>query len=133
MVFRLTDHHWGSNLLITEDLVRKPKGMKRILQERGLCQGGLKKQCGKAKKEEQETEQHCRARLEIDRCEKGKGCCALRLLKSEPDLLNEKSLPEIEINRYVVLFIILLQIMAHKLEITRLGHECLLPKVSLRT
>ena len=77
MVFRQTDHQWGSNLLITEDLVGKPKGMKRILQKRGLWQGGLKKQCGKAKKEEHETEQHCRARLEIDRCEKGKGCCAL--------------------------------------------------------
>ena len=107
--------------------------MNRILQERGLWQGGLKKQCGKAKKDEQETEQHCRARLEIDRCEKVKGCCALRLLGGEPDFLNETSLPEIEITRYVVLFIMLPQIMAHKLEITRLGHECLSPKVSLRT
>ena len=99
MVFRQTDYQWGSNLLIAEDLVGKPKGMKRILQERGLWQEGLKKQCGEARKEEQETEQHYQARLEIDRCEKGKGCCALRLLESEPDFLNEKSLLEIEITR----------------------------------
>ena len=66
MVFRQTDYQWGSNLLIAEDLVGKPKGMKRTLQERGLWQEGLKKQCGKAKKEEQETEQHYQARPEID-------------------------------------------------------------------
>ena len=70
------------------------------------------------------VKQHYQARLEIDRCEKGKGCCALWLLESEPDFLNEKPLLEIEITRYVVL-VVLPQIMAHKLEIARLGHECL--------
>ena len=43
------------------------------------------------------------------------------MLENEPDFLNKKSLLEIEITRYEVLFLIPPQIMAHKLEITRLG------------
>ena len=64
----------------------------------------FKRQWGRAK-EEQETEEHYQARLRIDRCEKGKGCCALRVLENEPDFLNEKSLLEVEITRYVRWFI----------------------------
>ena len=97
MIFRQIDYQWRSNLLIAEDFSGKPKGMKRVLQERGLWRESLKKQCGKAKKEGQKTEQYYQARLEIDKCEKGKGCCALRLLESEPDFLNEESLLEIEV------------------------------------
>ena len=56
MVFKQTDCQWVSNTLIADGLVGKPKGMERILPERGLWKEGLKKQCSKAKKEE--TEQH---------------------------------------------------------------------------
>ena len=34
-----------------EELVSKPKGMKRLLQERGLWNANLKKQCGRQKKD----------------------------------------------------------------------------------
>ena len=97
MVFRLTDHHWGSNLLITEDQVGKPKGMRGILQERELWQGGLKKQCGKAKKEEQETEQHYRARLEIDRCEKRKAAVPYDCLKASQTFLMKSLFPRLKL------------------------------------
>ena len=73
--------------------------MKRVLQERGLWEESLRGNAVEQKRK-QETEEHYRARLEINRCEKGKGCCALRLLENEPEFLNEKPL-EVEITRYV--------------------------------
>jgi hypothetical protein len=36
---------------IDPELVSKPKGMKRLLQERGLWNANLKKQCGRQKKD----------------------------------------------------------------------------------
>jgi len=107
MVFRYDDRIWESpSILISHTLIGQPKGMKRVLQERGLWRDGLKKQCSAAKaKEDTETETQYNARLELDHCEKGKDCCALRILESQPDFLAEKSLLE--------------------LEITRRGHECL--------
>ena len=95
MLFKRTDQR-GSNILIADDLVGIPKRMNGILQERGLWEEGLKRQCGSAKKEERETEEHCQARLETDRCKKRIGCCALRLLENEPDFLSEKSLLGVE-------------------------------------
>ena len=66
----------------------------------------MKKQCGKKKKtgksdrrsnfEERiffETMEQYEARI-ADRCEVGKGCCALRILEAEDDFRNEVSLLE---------------------------------------
>ena len=83
-------------------MVGQAKGMKRILQERGLWKDGLKKQCGREKKKRrggfddpvfEETMEKYEART-ADRCEEGKGCCALRILEAEPDFKNEVSLLE---------------------------------------
>ena len=56
----------GKYFLTSDDFVGKPKGMKRILQERGLWKEGLKKQCGRAKKEELRTEEHYQARFKLE-------------------------------------------------------------------
>ena len=63
----------------------------------------MKKQCGWQKKAKQdilfsdrlftETIEQYEART-ADRCETGKGCCALRILEAEDDFYNEKSLLE---------------------------------------
>jgi hypothetical protein len=71
-------------------LISENKGMKRVLQERG--RNGFKKQCGVSKLHEDiEVEAQNTALLELDRCERGKDCCALRILENQPDFLNEKS------------------------------------------
>ena len=51
MIFQQTDCQWGSNILVKDNLIGKPKGMKRILQERGLwdLEDEFKRQCGRAK------------------------------------------------------------------------------------
>ena len=63
---------------------------------------GLKKQCGRQKKEKkkhledhlfEETMDLYAARIS-DRCEVGKGCCARRILEAEQDFATEKSLLE---------------------------------------
>ena len=66
------------------DLVGKPKGMRRILKERGLWREGLKKQC-KKKKGEKGSEI-------LDQCETGRDCCALRILENQPDFKGEVSM-----------------------------------------
>jgi hypothetical protein len=79
----------------------KPKGMKRVLQERGLWRQGLKKQCGRTKKDKsnfeerafQETMEQYQLRV-ADRCEIGHDCCALRILESQDDFRHEVSLLE---------------------------------------
>ena len=64
---------------------------------RGLWISGLKKQCGRQKKD------NLRANGETmdgygagvsDRCEVGKSCCALRILEAQQDFQEEKSMPE---------------------------------------
>jgi len=42
MVFRHGNREWNSEVPIRDELLGKPKGMKRILQERGLWQGPKK-------------------------------------------------------------------------------------------
>lgn len=37
-----------------------------------------------------ETDAQYNARKELDRCERGKDCCALKVLENEPDFLHEK-------------------------------------------
>src|SRR5258706_3170450 len=110
MVYEFGDREWeeygATGDFIALGLVGKPKGIKRILQERGLWRNDLKKQCGKKKKtgksdrrsnfEERifvETMEQYEARV-ADRCEVGKGCCALRILEAEDDFRNEVSLLE---------------------------------------
>ena len=87
MVFLDGDRDWESGVPINQELVGKPKGMKRVLQERGLWNDSLKKQCGRQKKDKsnfeerefQESLEEYQARV-ADRCEVGKNCCALRIL-----------------------------------------------------
>jgi hypothetical protein len=79
-------------------LIGENKGMKRVLQERGLWRDGLKKQCDAPKlREDIETEAQYTAHLELDCCERGKDCCALWILGNLSDFLNEKSQLETEI------------------------------------
>ena len=63
------------------DLIGQPKGIRRVLMERGLWVEGIKKRCVK-KKGEPST------------CKKGKNCCAFRILEAQPDFANEISLLE---------------------------------------
>jgi transposase len=111
MTFNSEDCTWGSDIPIPDSFVGLPKGMKRVLEERNLWRDGLKKQCGVVKAKDNlndagqqsySAEAHT---SELDRCQKGKNCCALRILENQPDFLNEKSLLEIEI--------------------TARGHECI--------
>lgn len=104
MVFLDGDRDWDTGVLIPPGLVGKPKGMKRVLQERGLWNDDLKKQCGRQKKDKsnfeerefQENLEEYQARV-ADRCEVGKNCCALRILESQDDFKNEVSMLEIVI------------------------------------
>ena len=52
MVYQQGDRQWGSIALIEEPLVGKPKGMTRVLQERGLWKEDIRKQCGAVSKED---------------------------------------------------------------------------------
>ena len=65
----------------------------------------IQKQFGAVLKEDTETDAEFNAHKELDRCERGKDCCAMRILENQSDLLHEKSQLEIEI--------------------TKLGHECI--------
>jgi len=108
MVFCYGDREWNSDVLIRDELLGKPKGIKRVLQERGLWHEGLKKQCARKKKntaigsvsglardfeerEFHEVIEEYETRT-ADRCEIGKDCCALRILEAQPDFANEISL-----------------------------------------
>lgn len=105
MIFRRGDTLWDTNEPIPEGHIGKPKGMKRVLQERGLWRPDLLKQCGRSKKEKkprilgfgdrlfQEEIDDYEART-ADRCEFGKDCCHLRILEAQPDFLQEKSMLE---------------------------------------
>jgi len=105
MVYQRSDRKWDHpHDFVGEELVGKPKGMRRVLQERGLWRDDLRKQCGRQKKAKlrpqsfsdrlfEETMEEHEART-VDRCEVGKGCCALRILEAQHDFRNEKSLLE---------------------------------------
>jgi len=108
MAFRRGDTLWDSNIPILEECVNKPKGMKSVLQERGLWRPDLLKQCGRAKDrksrnlgygdrlfEEEMGDYEART---ADRCEIGKACCHLRILEAQPDFLEEKSMLETVVN-----------------------------------
>lgn len=99
MVFEPGDCLWETDIPISPHLIGCPKGMQRVMQERGIWEDDLRKQCGSEKKKDKggaETEEERELR-QIDQCEKGKTCCALRILENEDDFKNEKSLLEIEI------------------------------------
>ena len=106
MVFLAGDREWDTGVPIDPELVGKPKGMKRVLQERGLWSDSLKKQCGRQKKDKsnfeerefQESLEEYQARI-ADRCEVGNNCCALRILESQDDFKNEVSLLEIVVTQ----------------------------------
>ena len=74
MVFSVDD-------ALCPDLIGEPKGIRRVLIERGFWVEVLKKQCVK-KKGEPNT------------YKKGKTCYALRILEAQPDFVNEISLLE---------------------------------------
>jgi hypothetical protein len=101
MVFKEGDTDWVTGLPIDREFIGKPKGMKRVLQERGLWRDKLKKQCGREKKKKssfeervfEETMEQYQARV-ADRCEAGKDCCALRILEAQDDFRGEVSLLE---------------------------------------
>ena len=101
MVFQEGDTEWDTGLSISPELVGKPKGMKRVLQERGLWRDEMRKQCGREKKQRksfedrvfEETMEQYQARV-ADRCEVGKNCCALRVLEAQDDFRGEVSLLE---------------------------------------
>lgn len=102
MVFQEGDKDWDTDIPISPELIGKAKGMKRVLQERGLWREDLKKQCGRQKKEKksnfeervfQETMEKYQTRV-ADRCQIGKNCCALRILEAEDDFIHEVSLLE---------------------------------------
>ena len=97
MVFQPCDIDWDTGEPISADLIGKAKGIKRVLQERGLWVSGLKKQCGRQKKDNtrtnDETMGEYNARI-ADRCEAGKSCCALRILEAQQDFQEEKSMLE---------------------------------------
>jgi len=104
MVFQLGDcHPYGTDIPIPRNWIGEPKGMKRVLQERGLWRDGLLKQCGRQKKAKtagqfservfEETIERYEART-ADKCESGQGCCALRILDAELDFQTEKSMLE---------------------------------------
>ena len=101
MVFKEGDTDWVTGLPIDREFIGKPKGIKRVLQERGLWRDKLKKQCGREKKKKssfeervfEETMEQYQARV-ADRCEAGKDCCALRILEAQDDFRGEVSLLE---------------------------------------
>jgi hypothetical protein len=102
MSFQPFDSEWDTDELIPAELIGKPKGIKRVLQERGLWIPGLKKQCGRQKKDKntyfgdrlfEETMEEYDTRVS-DRCEAGKSCCALRTLEAQQDFREEKSMLE---------------------------------------
>src|ERR1700753_4056172 len=90
MVFQPGDVDFKTGLPIPDDLLGQPKGLKRVLQERGLWRPKLKKQCGRVKKAATvpdaavESEEEMLART-LDQCLERNGYCALRIMVQEPD------------------------------------------------
>lgn len=78
-------------------LIGKPKGLKRVLEERGLWRDGLTKRCGKSKGEKGSSV--------LDQCVCGRDCCAFRIMEAQPDFASEKSLLQFTVEK--------------------LGHECI--------
>ena len=95
MVFQPGDTDLDTGLPIADNLRGKPKGLKRVLQERGLWRPNLKKQCGRVRKpaDIEETEEDIEART-LDQCAEGRDCCAFRIMEQQPDFLTEESLLE---------------------------------------
>ena len=62
-----------------------------LLQERGLWKESIRKQCGAVLKEDTETDAEFNARKELEGCERGKDCYAMRILENQSDFLVEKS------------------------------------------
>ena len=103
MVFQPGDTEFDTGLPIGDKLLGQPKGLKRVLQERGLWRANLKKQCDRVRRpapnanlpveQSQESEEEMLART-LDQCAEGKDCCALRIMAQQPDFLNEESLLE---------------------------------------
>ena len=60
---------------------------------------GIRKQCGAVSKEDSEINAEFNSREELDRCERGNDCYAMRILVNRSDLLHEKSQLEIEISK----------------------------------
>lgn len=98
MILKATDRNWDvPEVLIGEDLIGKPGGMKRVLQERGLWIEGLKKQFGRQKKDKKRhfgerlvEEAMSEARIS-DRWGAGKGCWVRRILEAEQGFATEES------------------------------------------
>ena len=95
MVCQQGGRQWGSIALIEETL----EGSQKVLQERGLWKEGIRKQCGAVSEEDTETDAEFDARKELDRRERGKYCCAMRILENQSGFHHEKSQLKIEINK----------------------------------
>jgi len=82
MVFQPEDKDFETGVPIPDNLLGCPKGLKRVLQERGLWRVNLRKQYGRVKKPApgvEETEEEMLRRT-LDQCAEGKNCCALRIM-----------------------------------------------------
>ena len=107
MVFQPNDTEIGLHRMIPNRLIGQPKGMKRILQERGLWVDGLRTRCpGLKRKAKDETEEQYTGRILLHKaCWIGDKRCAYRIMEGQEDFIKERSLLEIEI--------------------TARGHECI--------
>jgi len=96
MVFRHGDREWNSNVPIRDELLGEPKGIKRILQVRGLWYEGLKKQCVREKTNiasvsglTQSFEEWQFYEVMEEYETRITDCCALRILEAQLDFANE--------------------------------------------
>jgi len=89
------------NYNVPPHLLGESKGMKRLLQERGLWIEGLNARWPSWKKRQlAETEEQYMARASgFQFCLKGGSCCAFRVIELQLDFLAEKSLLQIEITK----------------------------------
>jgi len=96
MVFQPGDKDYDTGLPIPDNLLGCPKGLKGVLQERGLWRANLRKQCGRIRKPApgvEETEEEMLGRT-LDQCSEGRNRCALRIMAQQLDFRTEESLLE---------------------------------------
>ena len=96
MVFQQGDKDLDTGIPIPDNLIGQAKGMKRVLQERGLWRPELKRQCTKptGKSKDPGKSKEGSESKTLDACAPGGNCCALRIMEDQPDFLNEESLLE---------------------------------------
>ena len=88
----------GSNILIADDLVGKPKGIKRILQDESYGKRGWRSSAVKQRKKSKRLSNTIKPVWRLTDAKKERDA----VLENELGFLNENPLLEIEITRYVV-------------------------------